>query len=200
MQHIKPPIVEETPPEILSEEQLSAIVAAPAGTGFVPRRDAALLRLFVDTGARLSEIAALRVQDIDLELQVAMVAGKGRRYRSVPYGQKTAQALDRYLRARSSHRSARSDELWLGKQGPMTRSGIAQMVKRRGREAGVDGLHPHLFRHSMAHHWLAAGGQEHDLIRIAGWSDTQMLSRYGASAAAERARAAHRSLSLGDQI
>jgi integrase len=65
------------------------------------------------------------------------------------------------------------------------------MVKRRGALVGIEGLHPHRFRHTFAHMWLSAGGQEGDLQRIAGWADRQMLNRYGASSAHQRALDAH---------
>lgn len=72
---------------------------------------------------------------------------------------------------------------------------------RRGAQAGLDGrLHPHIFRHTFAHRWLHDGGSEGDLQRLAGWKSPQMLQRYGASAADERARDAHKRLGLGDRI
>lgn len=71
------------------------------------------------------------------------VLDKVRRERVLPMGNKTVKALDRYLRKRSQHSAARSTALWPGHKGQMGDSGIAQVIRRRGREAGLgDNLHP----------------------------------------------------------
>jgi site-specific recombinase XerD len=199
MARMTPPIVPEEPPPVLRQEQLDRLLKSCDGRDFMARRDKAILSLFIDTGMRRSELAYLRVEDVDFDHNVAHVLGKGRRPRGCAFGHRTAMALDRYLRERAKHGSADRPELWLGHAGPLTDNGVYQAVVERARAAGLD-VHPHQLRHTFAHLWLAGGGNEGDLMMLTGWRSRSMLSRYGASAAAERAREAHRHLGPVDRL
>jgi integrase/recombinase XerD len=164
---------------------------------FADARDYAMIRSLLE-GVRRSEAVQQQLEDLSVDLIarpfVRVVPLKGARRagegRIVPLSPATARACAVYLRVRRDHRHADSPALWLGSRnrGPLTGSGLYQMLKRRAEEAGYDpDVYPQQFRHTYANDWLAGGGSEGDLMRLMGWTDRTMLDRYGADLQDQRA-------------
>lgn len=213
-------------PEDLKKPILAADVAALQATcrtgSFEDTRDAAIMAVLFDTGVRRGELVGLRAEDLDLRSRTLLIlaeSSKGKRARLVPFGHDTARLLDRYLRRRSRHPNADLPALWLQSRrghgwqrsprksdpkapaGGLTGNGALQMIRRRAKAAGLDGVYTHAFRGGFAHAWLAAGGGEADAMRIAGWTDPKMIRNvYGARLAEERARTAHDTFSPMDAL
>ena len=152
MPNMSAPTIPETPPPLLSDAQVKALLSTCKGTSFADRRDRAIILAFHDAGLRLSELARLtysrdpNTSDVDLATRTLTVLGKGSRPRTVGLGAKATQALSRYIRAR---RHADLAALWLGPKGAMTGSRIGQVIERRGEEAGIPGLYPHYVEASV---------------------------------------------------
>jgi site-specific recombinase XerD len=137
MARMRPPMVpDERPVPVLGAEDLRRLLAACAGKTFEARRDTAIIMSLLDTGARRAELVGLKLQDVDFDLDVAGVHGKGRRQRALPFGRKTAQALDRYLRLRARHPHRDLPWLWIGQQGRLTASGLVMLLRRRAHPRG----------------------------------------------------------------
>ena len=200
MERMKPPRLQDAPPPVLRERDLRAILAAAEkDRTFNGYRDSAILRLFVDTGIRRGELLGIDTPDVDLDEGLVKVSGKTGP-RVVPIGASTVRAIDRYVRARAKRADAADPALWLGRKGRLLETGLALVIRTRAAAAGLDGVHPHLFRHAYAHSMLAAGMQETDLMEVAGWKSREMVARYARSTRAERAIKAARALSPGDRM
>ena len=143
MRRVQRPTEEEVTIQPLTEDQLAALIDTCRGKDFYDRRDMAIIRMWVSTPARLSEIALLRVvgadgePDVDPLAGMIYVMGKGRRPRQMALSPRACKAAIRYEKVRERHPNAASPFYWLShKKERFTQSGIRQMIARRAREAG----------------------------------------------------------------
>jgi integrase/recombinase XerD len=198
---LKAPKLDNPDIEPLTDEQLRAMLRACKGPDLRDKRDEAILRLMFTTGARAGEVVAMQVGDLNLRSvppTVIIRRGKGGKGRVVPLAVETAAAIDKYLRARRSHRLASDPALWLGDRGKyFSYDALHKTLGWRAELAGVPGFHPHRLRHTAAHRWLSKGGSEGGLMAVAGWSRPDMLMRYTKAQASARAADEAQRLDLG---
>jgi site-specific recombinase XerD len=207
MRRVHRPDEREATIQPLTEEQLAALLDTCRGRDFQDRRDLAIIRTWISTPARLSEIAMLRIvghdgePDVDPLAGLIHVMGKGRRPRQMALSPKACKALIRYEKVREHHPNAHSPAYWLShKHERFTQSGIQQMIARRARQASIGHVHPHMFRHTYATTFLDNGGTESALMRQGGWRSRKIMERYTKLLADARADREARQINVGDHV
>ena len=202
MRKLQEPAITDKPAVlILTDDQVIALLATVrTEKTFNGYRDHALLRLLLTTGARREEIANLELADVSpKEKSVVVRRGKGGRERLAAIDPLTAQVLDHYIkRARAQHVYAHLPALWLTQHGRLTTKGINYIVERRAKQAGMEHIHPHLFRHLAAHEMLEQGMQVNNVAELLGHKDLNMIMEvYGKSLAQKRAAKDHQDHQIG---
>lgn len=199
----------------LTREQIQAIIDSPDTATVSGQRDQVLLVLLYNTGARVSELAGLQIQDLSLDSRVSVqIHGKGRKNRSVPLWRQTVKLLRAWLR--QLHGAPNSSLLPNARGNPMTRSGVAQRLRLAVNRAACKHpplrsmqISPHTIRHTTAMHLLQSGV---DLSVIAMWLghetiqtthqylDADLESKKRALASLEQPRVGKSSRSRSDGI
>lgn len=147
-------------PEVLSQEEVEAIINSVKLNSWMGLRDRAILEFLYGCGLRVSELCTLRLANIYLEESFVRIIGKGNKERLVPLGEPAAEALRAYLAARPfDNSSAYSDYVFLNRFGKtLSRISVFNMVKKQALDAGVrKEISPHSFRHSFATHLIENG-------------------------------------------
>ena len=148
-------------PDTLSPSDMEKLLAAPSGADAYAVRDRAMLELFYSSGLRISELAGLSLQQVDLDHGFVRVFGKGAKERVVPLGAKARDAVTAYLgSARPKLVKPRTgSELFISERGKaISRKTLWVIVKKYAKRAGIaKSVKPHLLRHSFATHLLGGG-------------------------------------------
>lgn len=187
-------------PEVLTDEELKSLIRSCQDGTFLGVRDEAILRLFSEPGSpRLGEMSGLKVSDVDWRNSLVQVTGKTGT-RVIPYGNRTANAIEKYLTARGKHKHSGLEALWICSRGQLKDCSFGFMLSSRCKKAGIRDAHPHLLRHSSAHRSMSAGLSDQNMQVLFGWSGPRMLAVYGRSNKKQRAIASARSLALGDLL
>jgi integrase/recombinase XerD len=177
--------IQKPPKKIIpafTEEQLRSLISVIDRSKPVGFRDYIIILLLLDTGLRVSELARLKLVDLNLNNRTIKVNGKGAKERMVPIGTTVQRSLLRYLRKhRALLDSLCLDFLFLTKNGEaVTANCIENMMDRRGIEANIDGVRcsPHTLRHTFALNYLRNGGDLFTLQRILGHETLEMVRNY----------------------
>lgn len=169
----------ELAPRGLTRKEQHALIRAVQRFGTV--RDRALIVLLLHTGLRVSEVTALQVADLVLRERSGHVRvryGKRRKSRDVPLNATVRRVLVEYLSERGDS-DAPEQFVFLNRLGErLGDDGVGGVVAKYARLAGLEGVTPHVLRHTFAHEFLAAGWRESDLAAILGHTNLQTTRRY----------------------
>lgn len=199
MQKVRMPKVPSKVVPTLSEKDLVKLFSRPDRNTDAGFRDYALMLVFVDTGARLSEVANMRVEDVDLEGGYLKVMGKGGKERYIPFGRKVARVLLKY-RLKHRPQPLGTERFFLTRDGrPLDAARIAKVISGYGREAGLKRCHAHMLRHTSSVMYLRNGGDAFTLQKKLGHTSLQMTRHY-CNLADSDVRAAHLKHSPADRL
>lgn len=171
----------------LSPDEIASILNQPNLKTSIGRRDAVLLSLLYDTGARVQEIIDLTIHDVRLEPPAQIrLTGKGRKTRVVPLMKQTAQLVEGHMKEHNlNHDENSGNPLFANRYGErLSRSGVRIILEKHVESARVttpslrDGISPHTFRHSKAMHLLQVGNPLIVIKHILGHADIATTQMY----------------------
>lgn len=165
-------------PEVLSMEEVDALLAQPETKDFMGARDKAILELLYATGMRVSELCQLKIND--LSDTFVKVKGKGNKERVIPVGKKAIEAMDRYLSEFRTNANEENGPLFITQRGkPIDRVTVWNRVKAYAKSAGISkSISPHTLRHSFATHLLENGADLRLIQDMLGHEDIGTTDRY----------------------
>jgi len=160
------PKLEKTLPKFLSEPEMTQLIEAPSTKTSSGRRDRAILETLYSTGVRVSELVALNIDQVDMIGNIAKVAGKGKKERLVPIGDKALDAIRDYLQ----YRKHQSRALFLNRGGTrLTDRSVRNILNKHIKAISVaQEISPHVLRHSFATHLLNRGADLRSVQELLG--------------------------------
>ena len=178
---LKAPKIEKKLPEVLSTEDVVKLLEQPKADNAKEIRDKAMLELLYATGIRVSELIALKISDINMQLGF-IVCKDASKERVIPFGSEAKKALSRYMegtREAMIHDSA-SGYLFANCSGePMSRQGFWKLIKSYAKKAGITAdITPHTLRHSFAAHLVENGADLRSVQEMMGHSDIATTQKY----------------------
>lgn len=181
-ENVQSPKQWQTIPHFLSRSQVEALLAAPDETKPIGLRDRAMLELLYASGLRVSELCHVRVSELEAQLGVIRVTGKGNKQRLVPVGRSALQALEAYIVSGRPAILKQRPSPWMfvtARGSSMTRQGFWKLLATYGRQVGIfHHLTPHVVRHSFATHLLEGGADLRSVQTMLGHADISTTQIY----------------------
>lgn len=182
-ENLDPPKLERKLPDVLTVDELTALLATPDAAEPLGQRDHAILEVLYATGLRVSELTALQRAALLLEHGLVRVLSPGPRERLVPIGPQAIRTLTRYLQQSRPHlaRPDTGDHVFLNNQGgPLSRMSIWKIIKTAGDKSKIDKkeVSPHTLRHTFATHLLEGGANLRDVQELLGHADISTTQIY----------------------
>jgi integrase/recombinase XerC len=173
---VSTPKVEKFLPTTLTVDEAFRLMESPATNGRL--RDRAILELLYSSGLRVGELVGLNLNQLDLDLGIVKVMGKGRKERIVPVGLKAVQALKAYLEERGTLEGG--EALFVNSRGGrLTDRSVGRLVKKYTKRSGIfRKVSPHSLRHSFATHLLDAGADIREIQEMLGHASLSTTQRY----------------------
>jgi integrase/recombinase XerC len=169
---VRAPKVERRLPHTLDVDQVARLLALP-GDATLDHRDRAVMELFYSSGLRLSELAALDVNDVRSSDGLLQVTGKGGKTRRLPVGRMAREAIDNWLTVRGTLAGNGETALFVSQRGGrLSTRAIEARLRQRAIEQGMpQHVHPHMLRHSFASHLLESSGDLRAVQDLLGHAD-----------------------------
>jgi integrase/recombinase XerD len=192
--NIDTPKLPRSLPRDLTETNVEALLHAPDTTQLLGLRDRAMLEILYASGLRVSELVTLTVMQVNTDMGVVRVTGKGNKERLTPLGEEALDWTIRYTRdARPALLGKKAtDTLFVTARGAaMTRQAFWYLIKRHARQAGIqEALSPHTLRHAFATHLLNHGADLRTVQMLLGHADISTTQIY-THVASERLKQLH---------
>lgn len=179
-ENIHTPKVEKKAPVILSFKEVEKLLLQPDTNTVTGARDAAMLELLYATGIRVSELMALNILDVDLELSF-LRCNSGNKARVIPVGKMAKEALSKYIGTyREQLLKGENDALFLNYYGNrLSRQGFWKIIKGHCKDAELTtSVTPHTLRHSFAFHLIENGADVKSVQELLGHSDISTTQMY----------------------
>lgn len=198
---VSKPRIESRKPRAFEPADFLAVLKQIDPGSSLGKREAALLYLLYDSGARVSEILGLKISDLDMAQGQATVRGKGGKFRAVVWGERTRRAIMEWLRCRPD--AGPDEPLFCDRFGsPLTRNAVRIRLKRLTRKAGISSvrLGAHALRHGCALSLLRGGADVETVRRVLGHSRLTTTQVYLQGLSDQEALARARAVGVVDRL